>query len=249
MVGAQPPARPSYARARGSGRRGHAWLWGLRAARGSSNRWVGVDYAQIGFRAPALSRALSIQCTGRARPCLTDDDDDDNDDNGDNDDDDACLVWCLRLPPAPLIQATTGSASLPSVRFATGVGQPRPGPRGVTATYPLLFAVSVGPGVTSASASQPAFPRTEQDTTHWKKSEHMARSPPFRFRQRMLLSAASWHGSKYSLCALLSKRFALGPDHWPASDGEVGCLSLMAVGSVQGRNVQAEPAVGADRNR
>jgi len=118
MVGAQPPARPSYARARGSGRRGHAWLWGLRAARGSSNRWVGVDYAQIGFRAPALSRALSIQCTGRARPCLTDDDDDDNDDNGDNDDDDACLVWCLRLPPAPLIQATTGSASLPSVRFA-----------------------------------------------------------------------------------------------------------------------------------
>ena len=49
--------------------------------------------------------------------------------------------------------------------------------------------------------------------------------------------------------AYLSKRFALGPDHWPASDGEVGCLSLMAVGSVQGRNVQAEPAVGADRNR
>jgi hypothetical protein len=39
--------------------------------------------------------------------------------------------------------------------------------------------------------------------THWKKSEHICRSPPLRFRQRMLLSAASWHGSKYSLYALL----------------------------------------------
>lgn len=39
--------------------------------------------------------------------------------------------------------------------------------------------------------------------THWKKSVHIARSPPLRFRHRMLLSAASWHGSKYSLYALL----------------------------------------------
>jgi hypothetical protein len=39
--------------------------------------------------------------------------------------------------------------------------------------------------------------------TYWKKSEHICRSPPLRFRQRMLLSAASWHGSKYSLYALL----------------------------------------------
>lgn len=40
-------------------------------------------------------------------------------------------------------------------------------------------------------------------STHWKKSLHMARSPPLRFKHRILLSAASWHGSKYSLYALL----------------------------------------------
>jgi hypothetical protein len=40
-------------------------------------------------------------------------------------------------------------------------------------------------------------------STHWKKSVHIARSPPLRFKHRMLLSAASWHGSKYSLYALL----------------------------------------------
>jgi hypothetical protein len=33
----------------------------------------------------------------------------------------------------------------------------------------------------------------------WKKSLHISRSPPLRFRHRMLLVAASWHGSKYSL--------------------------------------------------
>lgn len=33
----------------------------------------------------------------------------------------------------------------------------------------------------------------------WKKSLHISRSPPFRFKHRMLLLAASWHGSKYSL--------------------------------------------------
>ena len=42
-----------------------------------------------------------------------------------------------------------------------------------------------------------------RSATYWKKSLHMALSPPLRFKHRMLLSAASWHGSKYSLYALL----------------------------------------------
>lgn len=44
---------------------------------------------------------------------------------------------------------------------------------------------------------------THCGNTYWKKSEHNSRSPPFLFRHRILLSAASWHGSKYSLYALL----------------------------------------------
>lgn len=55
------------------------------------------------------------------------------------------------------------------------------------------------------SALHPTPPYyTEVSPTHWKKSLHIALSPPFLFRHRMLLSAASWHGSKYSLYALLS---------------------------------------------
>jgi hypothetical protein len=47
--------------------------------------------------------------------------------------------------------------------------------------------------------------------THWKKSLHIALSPPFLFKHLMLLSAASWQGSKYSLYALLWVSSACSP--------------------------------------
>lgn len=75
-------------------------------------------------------------------------------------------------------------------------------------TYPLLLAIPVRP--TRRTSANPLLPPSARKMwfkyvvpTYWKKSLHMARSPPLRFRQRMLLSAASWHGSKYSLYALL----------------------------------------------
>lgn len=79
----------------------------------------------------------------------------------------------------------------------------------------------------------------------------MALSPPLRFRHRILLSAASWQGSKYSLYALLcaivssysfhlvaslvgivpylSNRDAFGPDHSSALDEVEFGFSLMIV--------------------
>lgn len=68
-------------------------------------------------------------------------------------------------------------------------------------TYPLLLTIPIRPIPTIVSASRSTY--ISDARTHWKKSVHIALSPPLRLRHRMLLSAASWHGSKYSLYALL----------------------------------------------
>lgn len=55
---------------------------------------------------------------------------------------------------------------------------------------------------TNPISNRPTASQTMRPT-HWKKSEHISRSPPFLCRHRILFCAASWHGSKYSEYALL----------------------------------------------
>jgi hypothetical protein len=69
-------------------------------------------------------------------------------------------------------------------------------------SYPFLLAVPVCSVETSAPACRStSLPGTNP---HWKKSEHMDRSPPLRCKHRMLRAAASWHGSRNALRSLLS---------------------------------------------
>lgn len=76
--------------------------------------------------------------------------------------------------------------------------------------------------------------------THSKKSAHIFRSPPFRFRHRMLRSAASWQGSKYSLLDLLWWRA------WVVSQKPDGILLMLGRALVLSRFAPPHGAFSAE---
>ena len=73
----------------------------------------------------------------------------------------------------------------------------------------ILVAIA-GSQFIRASPPGQQLPRKRQGKrAYWKKSVHISRSPLFRCMHLMLLCAASWHGSKYSLYCLLGRKVSV----------------------------------------